>query len=150
MQKNIIFTGQPGVGKSTLLENIINTGRITHNIHGFLTEEMLRNTGERIGFKINGEVIAHKEMQTSIRVGSYGVNPTKIDTMVCFTDLLCPSSRTAPERILFWMKLEKCNLSQKNLKNWQKNFLTREIFFLQPYHPCTIIALLMLLEKEVM
>jgi nucleoside-triphosphatase THEP1 len=48
MRKNILITGMPRSGKSTLLKNIIS--RIEDKV-GFITHEIRKN-GERTGFEI--------------------------------------------------------------------------------------------------
>jgi nucleoside-triphosphatase THEP1 len=64
-KKNILFTGPPGSGKSTLIEKI--ALKIKGPINGFLTREM-REKGQRVGFSINtfdGKqgVLAHKNIK---------------------------------------------------------------------------------------
>ena len=85
--KNILLTGHPGVGKTTMLKGIIE--RFAHlAITGFYTEE-IREKGIRLGFKavaMNGSsaVFAHRNFQTgpAHRVGKYGVKPEVLETLV--------------------------------------------------------------------
>ncbi len=87
MVKNILLTGHPGVGKTTMLKGIIE--RFAHlAMTGFYTEE-IREKGIRLGFKavtMNGSsaVFAHRNFQTGPehRVGRYGVNPEVLETLV--------------------------------------------------------------------
>ncbi len=79
--KNILFTGPPGCGKSTLIEKIIrhSKGPCT----GFFTREM-REQGRRVGFAIltlDGKqgILAHQNIKSPYRVGKYGVNLEDID-----------------------------------------------------------------------
>ena len=79
--KNILFTGTPGCGKSTLIEKIIKRSRSPKT--GFFTRE-IREKGHRVGFSIktlDGKegVLAHKEIDSPFRVGQYGVNIDDID-----------------------------------------------------------------------
>jgi nucleoside-triphosphatase len=74
--KNLLFTGKPGIGKTTLVKNIIKN--ISINSYGFYTEE-IREKGKRVGFKIvdlQGKegVLAHVKIKTKIKVSKYGVN----------------------------------------------------------------------------
>jgi len=87
MVKNILLTGHPGVGKTTMLKGII--GRYPHlAMSGFYTEE-IREKGIRLGFKAvamdgSSAVFAHRNFQTGPehRVGQYGVNPEVLETLV--------------------------------------------------------------------
>jgi len=87
MVKNILLTGHPGVGKTTMLKGIIE--RFAYlAMTGFYTEE-IREKGIRLGFKavaMNGSsvVFAHRNFQTGPehRVGKYGVNPEVLETLV--------------------------------------------------------------------
>lgn len=87
MVKNILLTGHPGVGKTTMLKGIIE--RFAHlAMTGFYTEE-IREKGIRLGFKavtMNGSsaVFAHRNFQTGPehRVGRYGVKPEVLETLV--------------------------------------------------------------------
>ena len=87
MVKNILLTGHPGVGKTTMLKGIIE--RFAHlAMTGFYTEE-IREKGIRLGFKavaMNGSsaVFAHRNFQTGPehRVGKYGVNLEALETLV--------------------------------------------------------------------
>lgn len=83
LQKNILLTGPPGCGKSTLIEKIV--AQIKGPCTGFLTRE-LRERGRRAGFSIatlDGRrgIMAHKDIRSRYRVGKYGVNLPDIDTI---------------------------------------------------------------------
>lgn len=80
-KRNILFTGPPGCGKSTLIEKIVLT--IKGPITGFFTRE-IRERGQRVGFFINtlaGKqgVLAHKNMKCRFNIGNYGVNVEAIN-----------------------------------------------------------------------
>jgi nucleoside-triphosphatase THEP1 len=79
--KNIFVTGPPRCGKSTIIEKLIL--KIEKPATGFFTRE-IREKGRRIGFSIttlDGKrgVLAHKNMKSRFKVGSYGVNLQDID-----------------------------------------------------------------------
>jgi nucleoside-triphosphatase len=73
---NVLLTGPPGVGKTTIIKKVINS--ITMKKGGFYTEE-IRRDNKRVGFKIvsflgEEEVLAHINSRSRYRVGKYGVN----------------------------------------------------------------------------
>lgn len=73
---NLLITGPPRSGKSTLIERIIE--RLDRPASGFFTRE-IREHGRRIGFSIvtlDGQegVLAHQGIKSRYRVGKYGVN----------------------------------------------------------------------------
>ena len=81
IRKNILFTGRPGCGKSTLIERIV--GKMNRPATGFVTRE-IREAGIRCGFEIvtlDGKkgVLAHRKIRSPFRVGSYGVNIRDIE-----------------------------------------------------------------------
>jgi len=78
---NLLFTGAPGCGKSTLIEKIL--GEVRSPATGFFTREM-REKGRRVGFSIttlDGRrgMLAHQDVNSPYRVGKYGVNVRDID-----------------------------------------------------------------------
>ena len=82
--KNILFTGPPRCGKSTLIEKIIE--RMERPVTGFFTRE-LREKNRRVGFSINTidgreGLLAHVEKKSRYRVGKYGVNLEDINRVV--------------------------------------------------------------------
>ena len=79
--RNVLFTGAPGCGKSTLIEKIVKRSRGSKT--GFFTKE-IREKGHRVGFALKtleGKqgVLAHKDIDSPFRVGKYGVNVDDID-----------------------------------------------------------------------
>jgi len=73
--KNILLTGVPRVGKTTIVRKVIETGLPVAG--GFYTEE-IQEGGKRVGFAIkslDGEegVLAHVRSKSKFRVGKYGV-----------------------------------------------------------------------------
>ena len=78
---NILVTGPPRSGKSTLIENAI--GQIQAPMTGFFTRE-IRESGRRVGFSIatlDGIIglLAHRKIESRFRVGPYGVNLQDLD-----------------------------------------------------------------------
>lgn len=83
MKRNILITGPPRCGKSTLIERVVN--RIDVPLMGFFTREM-KEKGRRVGFSINTldgreGILAHQNLKTPFRVGRYGVNLRDIDSI---------------------------------------------------------------------
>ncbi|MET1159837.1 MAG: NTPase [Thermoprotei archaeon] len=76
----IVITGRPGIGKSTLFNNIVNRLRIEgFKVGGIVAPEVRDNSGRRLGFKIVDLLsseeawLARKDANSSVRVGRYGV-----------------------------------------------------------------------------
>jgi len=83
MKKNILVTGPPGSGKTTLIEKIV--GRLGTPLIGFLTRE-IRENGRRVGFSIETfdgrrEILAHIEMESPFHVGRYGVKMETLESL---------------------------------------------------------------------
>jgi len=79
--KNLMLTGPPRCGKSTVIEKLIK--QIQKPIIGFFTRE-IKEKGRRVGFSIitlDGKegVLAHEESKSKMRVGKYGVNIDELD-----------------------------------------------------------------------
>jgi nucleoside-triphosphatase THEP1 len=79
--KNILLTGPPQCGKSTLIERLIS--HVDQPLTGFFTRE-IKERGRRVGFSIitlDGKqgTLAHEKSQTRIRLGKYGVNIDDIE-----------------------------------------------------------------------
>jgi len=80
--KNILITGNPGVGKTTLIRDTIS--KLNLSAGGFYTTDVRDNNGKRWGFKIidldcRENVMASVDMISKYRVSRYGVNPAVID-----------------------------------------------------------------------
>jgi nucleoside-triphosphatase THEP1 len=78
---NILVTGPPRSGKSTLIEEVVK--KIKRPATGFFTRE-LRDKGKRVGFLIatlDGKtgILAHKNIKSRYKVGRYGVNLGDLD-----------------------------------------------------------------------
>ncbi len=80
--KNILITGNPGVGKTTLIKRIIS--RLNLSAGGFYTSEIRNSEGKRWGFKITSldgkeDIMAGVDIISGYRVSKYGVNTSAID-----------------------------------------------------------------------
>ncbi len=82
---NILITGRPGVGKTTLIRQII--GELNLAATGFFTEE-IRERGRRTGFRIQAltpglprmdGVLAGIGLPGPYRHGAYGINLTDME-----------------------------------------------------------------------
>ncbi len=77
IKKNLLITGLPGVGKTTLIKKL--SEELKHlRPAGFYTQE-IREVGVRKGFEIislNGKrgLLSHKDIKSPFRVGSYKVD----------------------------------------------------------------------------
>ena len=83
MKKNIIITGMPRSGKSTLLKKLVTP--IDQKV-GFVTNEV-RKEGERVGFEVethNGKksMLAHVDFKTNIKVSKYVVDIKNLDDII--------------------------------------------------------------------
>ncbi len=80
-RKNLLFTGPPGCGKSTLIEKIVR--KVDRPCAGFFTRE-IRDRGRRAGFAVHtldGKrgIPAHVDSSSRIKVGKYAVNLQDVD-----------------------------------------------------------------------
>jgi nucleoside-triphosphatase len=82
--RNLLLTGKPGVGKTTLVEGVVEELRPSLRLGGFTTTEMRDSKGRRVGFKIvtldgrQGE-LARAGAKSRARVGRYGVNLEQLE-----------------------------------------------------------------------
>ncbi|MFB3904646.1 MAG: nucleoside-triphosphatase [Acidobacteriota bacterium] len=118
MKKNLLLTGHPGVGKTTLLVTLVERFR-QYPVTGFFTEE-IREAGERVGFRavtLNGSsaVFAHKDYHTDprLRVGRYGVKPDVLEALVL--PHLEPERKSA--RLVFIDEIAKMELLSPRFKD---------------------------------
>lgn len=90
---NIFITGNPGVGKTTLVKKLL-TGLVGWNVSGFYTEE-IRDSGVRKGFELvdlagRRSLLSHIQIKGPYRVGKYGVDIVGFDTFLDTVDFLNP------------------------------------------------------------
>jgi nucleoside-triphosphatase len=117
--KNILLTGPPGCGKTTVIQRLIDRlGDL--RLAGFYTQE-LREHGQRVGFEAVGlsgqrAILAHVGFKTKQRVGKYGVEPGRLEELlhaelnrpadawvvdeIGKMELLCPAFVVAVSRLL--------------------------------------------------
>jgi Predicted nucleotide kinase len=82
----IILTGEPGIGKTTLIKKLLQ--RLGDRAIGFWTEEVRDpKTKKRTGFKVistegNTQLFASKFFTSKHLVGSYGVNTARFESVV--------------------------------------------------------------------
>jgi nucleoside-triphosphatase len=83
--KNLLLTGSPGCGKTTVLERVLaHLGDL--RLAGFLTRE-LREQGQRVGFEAIGlgghrVMLAHVRFRSLVSVGRYGVEPERLVPLI--------------------------------------------------------------------
>jgi nucleoside-triphosphatase len=75
-RKNILVTGRPGVGKTTLIRRVLDA--LSIDAGGFYTHE-IRERARRVGFAITdltgaSGILAHVDRDDGHRVGKYRVN----------------------------------------------------------------------------
>ncbi|ADG13277.1 NTPase [Methanocaldococcus infernus] len=81
----VFITGEPGVGKTTLIKRIYELLKDKYKVGGFITEE-IREKGRRVGFKIkdfsgNEEILAYVG-EGHPRVGKYRVYVKNLDKVL--------------------------------------------------------------------
>jgi nucleoside-triphosphatase len=81
----LLLTGEPGVGKTTVLRRVA-SGIEPGRVGGFLTDEV-RKQGRRVGFRLvpfrgPERILAHVGLRGPARVGRYGVDVDAIDAIV--------------------------------------------------------------------
>jgi nucleoside-triphosphatase len=89
MIKNIFLVGNPGVGKTTLLQNIAGSFA-TQEIGGFYTEE-IRDKRTRVGFRMEtfsgrSGTLSHVKYKTGPQVGKYRVDVSAFEN-ICVSEL---------------------------------------------------------------
>ena len=83
--KNLLLTGPPGCGKTTVLERVAEQlGEL--RLAGFVTRE-LREHGQRVGFEAIGLggrriILAHVRFRSVVSVGRYGVEPNRLIPLI--------------------------------------------------------------------
>ncbi|MDD1664230.1 MAG: nucleoside-triphosphatase, partial [Methanomicrobiales archaeon] len=96
LPKNLLITGPPGCGKTTLVRKIVkDLGDLP--MTGFYTEE-IREGRERVGFALVGldgrrGVLSHVKVKGPHRVGRYGVDIAGFDSFLNGLDIRDPGLR---------------------------------------------------------
>jgi len=95
-KKNLLITGLPGVGKTTLIRKVCEALKDFHPV-GFYTEE-IRESGERRGFELislGGErgLLSHKRTESPYRVGQYRVDIESFENFLDSIPFASPVSR---------------------------------------------------------
>jgi len=95
-KKNILITGLPGVGKTTLVKKLFEELKHLHPA-GFYTEE-IREEGQRKGFdliSLNGKrgLLSYKDIKSPYRVGKYKVDIEGFENFLDSVPFFDPLSR---------------------------------------------------------
>ncbi len=95
VEKNILITGLPGVGKTTLIKILTEALKSFHPV-GFYTEE-IREGGERKGFELislegKKALLSHKEIRSPYKVGQYKVDVKGFEDFLGSVSFFSPSS----------------------------------------------------------
>jgi len=85
MVKNLLVTGRPGTGKTTLIRRIIDS--LDKGVTGGFYTQEIRRDKHRVGFvarTIDGKegILAHVGIRSDKRVGRYGVDIRTIDDLI--------------------------------------------------------------------
>lgn len=96
IKKNILITGLPGVGKTTLIKKLSEELKHLHPA-GFYTEEV-REEGQRKGFELislNGKrgLFSHKDIKSPYRVGAYKVDIESFESFLDSVPFFDPANR---------------------------------------------------------
>ncbi len=96
LQKNLLITGLPGVGKTTLTMGLVEALKPFHPV-GFYTRE-IRRGGQRLGFELAGldgrqSLLARVDGKGPFRVGKYGVDVEGFENFLEAIPFFAPSSR---------------------------------------------------------
>ena len=80
-KKNLLITGPPRCGKSTVIEKLVE--QVHRPVTGFFTRE-IREKGRRVGFSVltlDGKegILAHENTKSRFKVGKYGVRMEDLD-----------------------------------------------------------------------
>ena len=110
---NILITGVPGVGKTTVLSRLAE--RLGNSVSGFITEEVCEDA-HRIGFDIvsfDGRrgILARKGFKSPHRVGSYGVE------LQSFENIALPAIELAAEKVLIIDEIGKMELFSQRFRD---------------------------------
>ncbi|MGZ3590307.1 MAG: NTPase [Thermodesulfobacteriota bacterium] len=95
-KKNLLITGLPGVGKTTLIKKLSDALERFHPV-GFYTEE-IREGGVRKGFELislegRRELLSHKEIRSPFQVGQYKVDIKGFEDFLGLVSFFSPSTR---------------------------------------------------------
>jgi len=94
-RKNILITGAPGVGKTTVIKNLCADPRHLNPV-GFYTQE-IREQGVRKGFELvsldgRRSILSHVDIESHHRVGKYGVDVAGFERFLDTIDFNCPTT----------------------------------------------------------
>jgi nucleoside-triphosphatase len=95
-KKNLLITGLPGVGKTTLAKKLSEALKSLYPV-GFYTEE-IRERGERKGFEIIGlegkkGLLSHKDIRSPYKVGQYNVDIKGFEDLIDSISFFNPLTR---------------------------------------------------------
>ncbi len=95
-ERNILITGPPGIGKTTLIKKLIEKLRYCHPV-GFYTQE-IRGVSGRKGFELislDGRkgILAHVDIKSNFRIGKYKVDVSGFESFIEPIDFFKPSNK---------------------------------------------------------